>query len=76
MAAGVTNVAVLQTMEEQSRSRLQKGAAGYCRFSNPNTNRAHSEDDVLGQMLQLHDRNRFESRAVGRTARVMARAAR
>jgi hypothetical protein len=47
--------------------------ARYCGFSNPSTHSAHSEDDVVDEMLQLNEQIRFDSRAVGQTARVEVR---
>ena len=41
--------------------------------SNPDMDEAHSEDSVVGEMLQLHDTNRF--RAVWWTARALVRSA-
>jgi hypothetical protein len=57
---------------EQRRSWLNEDAR-YCGFSNPSTHSAHSEDDVVDEMLQLNEQIRFDSRAVGQTARVEVR---
>ena len=66
-----------QPMNQRSRATDNQGAvdtlatltkkADIAVPSNPDLNEAHSEDSVVGEMLQLHDTNRF--RAVWWTAR-------
>ena len=73
--SAATNVPVLQRMKEQGGFRLGVGTS-YCDSSNPSGNGVHSEESVVGEMLQLRYRNRFHGRAVGRTARVLVRAQR
>jgi len=73
--SAVTNVPVLRRMKEQRGFCLGVGTS-YCDFSNPSGNAVHSEEIVVGEMLQLRYRNWFHGRAVGRTARVLVRAQR
>jgi hypothetical protein len=57
---------------EQRRSWPQRRRE-ILQFQQPSTHSAHSEDDVVYEMLQLNEQIRFDSRAVGQTARVEVR---
>lgn len=69
VATGETSARVLQTSQRAMKTLASvTEGVDIAVPSNPTMDEAHSEDGLVGGMLQLHDTNRF--RAVRGTARV------